>query len=100
MQAKHNLIEQMIESKEKRLQNLITYCDKEGYQKCLSYLRNAQKDMFTAIKNRLNGKTTSHAERVMRIINMRINVGKWSPESALNVNKIRLAYYYNGFDVN
>jgi len=93
------IIDQMIESKEKRLQNLILYCKKKSYQNCVTYLTNAQNDMFTAIKNRLNGKTTSHAERVMRTINMRINVGKWSEEGALNVNKIRLAYYYNEFDV-
>ena len=93
------IIDQMIQSKEKRLQNLISYCDNEGYQNCSTYLKNAEKDLFTAIKNRLHGKTTSHAERVMRTINMRINVGKWSQEGALNVNKVRLAYYYNGFDV-
>jgi len=29
---------------------------------------------------------------------MRINYGKWSERGALNVKKIRLAYYYNGFD--
>ena len=93
------IIDRIIQSKEERLENLMSYCDKEGYQNCLTYLTNAKNDMFTAFKNRLNGKTTSHAERVMRTINMRINVGKWSLEGALNVNKVRLAYYYNGFDV-
>jgi len=34
----------------------------------------------------------------MRTVNMRINVGKWSIEGALNATKIRLAYYYNGID--
>jgi hypothetical protein len=29
---------------------------------------------------------------------MRINVGKWSTKGGLNVTKVRLAYYYNGFD--
>jgi hypothetical protein len=53
---------------------------------------------FTAIENRLNGKTTSKVKRVMRTVNMRVNVGKWSAAGALNVTKIRLAYYYNGFD--
>jgi hypothetical protein len=54
--------------------------------------------MFTAVENRLNGKTTSKVERVMRTVNMRANVSKWSQNGALNVTKVRLAYYYNGFD--
>ena len=54
--------------------------------------------MFTAINNRLQGKTTSKVERAMRTVNMRINTGKWSTSGALNATKIRLAYYYNGFD--
>ena len=29
---------------------------------------------------------------------MRANVSKWSEAGTLNVTKIRLAYYYNGFD--
>lgn len=94
-----DVIEKMIISKEKQLNALIGYCEDEGWKNCAVYLQNARADMFTCIRNRLNGKTTSHAERVMKTINYRINVGKWSPEGALNVNKIRLAYYYNGFDV-
>lgn len=93
------IIEKIIKSKEKQLDKLVAYCQNKDWNNCAAYLRNAKPDMFTGIKNRLNGKTTSHAERVMRTINYRINVGKWTPEGALNVNKIRLAYYYNGFDV-
>ena len=55
--------------------------------------------MFTAFEKKLNGKTTSLVERVMRTVNLRINVGKWSTTGALNALKVRLAYYYNGFDV-
>ena len=29
---------------------------------------------------------------------MRINVSKWTTKGALNVTKVRLAFYYNGFD--
>ncbi len=94
-----DVIEKIISSKEKQLDMLIEYCKTEEWKSCATYLQNAKSDMFTGIRNRLNGKTTSHAERVMKTINYRINVGKWSPEGALNVNKIRLAYYYNGFDV-
>ena len=63
-----------------------------------SYFENAQPDMFTAIENRLNGRTTSRVERVMRTVNIRMNVSKWTKSGALNAIKVRLAYYYNGFD--
>jgi hypothetical protein len=88
----------MIESKRKRLEEVISYCRKNGYARTVSYLENARPDMFTAIDKRLNGKTTSKVERVMRTVNMRVNVSKWSDTGALNVTKVRLAYYYNGFD--
>jgi hypothetical protein len=42
--------------------------------------------------------TTSKVERVVRTVNMRANVSKRSKSGALNVAKLRLAYYYNGFD--
>ena len=64
----------------------------------VSYLENAKPDMFTALEKRLVGKTTSRVERVMRTVNTRVNVSKWSKSGALNVTKVRLAYYYNGFD--
>ena len=54
--------------------------------------------MFTAIEKRLNGKTSSKVERLMRTATMRAKVSKWSEAGALNVTEIRLAYYYNGFD--
>ena len=91
-------IKKMIESKRKRLESVIQYCLSKGYPHTASYLENAMPDMFTAIEKRLKGKTTSKVERVMRTINMRVNVSKWSIAGALNVTKIRLAYYYNGFD--
>ncbi|QQR65485.1 hypothetical protein B188_08790 [Candidatus Brocadiaceae bacterium B188] len=91
-------IEKMIESKKKRLESVIEYCVSQGYTHTVSYLENAKPDLFTAIEKRLNGKTTSKVERVMRTVNMRVNVSKWSIAGALNVTKIRLAYYYNGFD--
>jgi len=91
-------IEKMIESKRKRLEEVIGYCRGKEYTHSVSYLENARPDMFTAVEKRLNGKTTSKVERVMRTVNMRVNVSKWSAAGALNVTKIRLAYYYNGFD--
>ncbi len=91
-------IEMMVESKRKRLEEIIRYCRENGYTRTVSYLENARPDMFVALEKRLNGKTTSKVERVMRTVNMRVNVSKWSKAGALNVTKVRLAYYYNGFD--
>jgi len=91
-------IDMMVESKRKRLEEIIRYCRENGYTRTVSYLENALPDMFTALGKRLSGKTTSKVERVMRTVNMRVNVSKWSKAGALNVTKVRLAYYYNGFD--
>lgn len=93
------LTDKMIELKQNKLNDLIQYCQDRGWKSCTSYLTNAAPDMFTAVKNRLEGKTTSRVERVMRTVNLRINAGKWSTTGAFNAMKIRLAYYYNGFDV-
>jgi len=92
------LIREMVHSKERRLSELIRYCREKGWKHSASYLENAQQDMFTAVLNRLEGRTNSLVERVMRTVNFRINVGKWSEAGALNVTKLRLAYYYNGFN--
>lgn len=91
-------IQAMIASKEERLDHVIEFCRQQNYSHTVSYLENARGDMFTSLQNRLNGKTTSRVERLMRTVNMRVNISKWSTEGALNVTKVRLAYYYNGFD--
>jgi len=91
-------IQAMIASKKMRLEKIIEFCKEKEFNHTASYLENARGDMFTALKNRLNGKTTSRVERLFRTVNMRVNVSKWSSEGALNVTKVRLAYYYNGFD--
>jgi hypothetical protein len=88
----------MISSKEKRLEVVMEHCRQKGYKHTVSYLENARPDLFAAVEKRMNGKTTSKVERLMRTVNMRANVSKWSEAGALNVTKIRLAYYYNGFD--
>jgi len=91
-------IKAMVASKKDRLNKVIEYCRDREYKATVEYLENAKGDMFTAINNRLHGKTTSRVERVFKTVNMRINVGKWSADGGLNVTKVRLAYYYNGFD--
>jgi len=92
-------IDAVIKLKTDQLKEIIKYCREHKWNSCATYLQNAMPDMFTAFKNKLNGKTTSKVERVMRTVNLRINVGKWSMTGALNAVKIRLAYYYNGFDI-
>lgn len=92
-------IEDVIKHKNGHLERLINECRKNDLPSAATYLENAKADMFSAISRKMQGKTTSHAERVMRTVNMRINVGKWSPRGALNAMKVRLSYYYNGFDV-
>ena len=91
-------IQAMVTSKKIRLGKIIEYCREQEFRHTVSYLENAREDMFTVLENRLNGKTTSRVERLFRTVNMRVNVSKWSTEGALNVTKVRLAYYYNGYD--
>lgn len=91
-------IDRMLESKRARFAAVIGYCCTKGYTHTVAYLEHARPDLFTAVEQRLHGNTTSRVERVMRTVNMRVNVSKWSDAGALNVTKVRLAYYYNGFD--
>ena len=96
---RNEIIAPLIAAKKQKLQELIAYCESEGWKSSTNYLRNAQNDIFTGVEKRLAGKTTSHVERVMRTVNLRVNVGKWSTDGALNACKIRLAHYYNGWKV-
>ncbi len=95
---KDDEIQAVIDHKTKALEDLVADCRTREYKHTVSYLENAKNDLLTGVANKLNGKTTSRVERVMRTVNMRINVSKWSTRGALNVTKVRLAYYYNGFD--
>lgn len=89
----------IIKGKRNRLTRLIHYCEERQFIKTASFLRNARDDLFSGIERRVMGGTTSLIERVMRTINQRINIAKWSTASALAVAKLRGAYYYNGFDI-
>jgi len=84
-------------TRKEEVQTLIGYCDVHGMPKTAAYLRNAQYDLLTCVYDKMAGRTTSIVERVMRTVNMRVNVGKWSRKGALNINEIRLGFYYNGF---
>ena len=94
-----SVAKKIIEKKKKRLIKLIAFCRANGYQKTSSYLENALNDIFSGIEKKIMGVTTSLLERMMRTLNMRINIAQWSTKSALAVCKIRGAYYYNGFVV-
>ena len=91
-------IQALIDLKTKRLDALIARCHKRKFTHTAAYLENSKSDLFTAFSNRLQGKTTSRVERLFRTVNMRVDVGKWTTQGALNVTKVRLAYYYNGFN--
>jgi hypothetical protein len=88
-----------IKNKKDELEKLIQYCKKHKAEKTSVYLENASKDIFSGIEKKVMGGATSLLERMMRTINMRINLGQWSTQSALAISKIRGAYYYNGFDL-
>ena len=85
----------VLKEKNEELDKLISFCKKNEYTNSASYLRNAKPNMFTSLEKRLNGKASSLVERVMKTVNMRINVGKWTPSGALNSMNVRLAHYYN-----
>jgi len=90
----------MLKDKEKEYEALVKLLEDNNCSACLSHLQNAYPNMFTNFRKGWEGKTTSLIERVMRTINLRVNVGKWSSKGVLNAVKIRLAHYYNGFNPN
>ena len=90
--------EAFVRAKEKELGGLLDFCRAHGCEKSAAYLEKAGPDLFTAVRNSLHGRSTSQAERVMRTVNLRVDFGKWSEEGVLNAMKIRLAFYYNGYD--
>ena len=91
-------IQALVEVKKQSLDALIADCRAKESKHVVSYLENAKNDLFTGIPNKLQGKPTSRIKRLFRTVNMRINVSKWTTKGALNVTKVRLAFYYNGFD--
>ena len=90
---------EIIKKKEKSLDELIRYCDENGMKHTFIYLNNARRDIFRGIREGLLNGTVSLLERMMRTINQRIDIGKWSNDGGLSICKIIAAYYYNGFDI-
>ena len=93
------VIAKIIEEKNNLMDELITFCLHNKYMKTYQYLLNAKPNMFNALENKYYCKSQSLVERVMKTVNARIDVGKWGASGALNVLKVRLAYYYNDFNV-
>lgn len=89
----------IIKEKKSQFEALIKHCEENKLRNSATFLKKAKEDVFSGIEKRIGGGTTSLIERVMRTVNQRINVAKWSAASALSVAIIRGAYYYNGYDV-
>lgn len=86
-------------SKEKRdkfIKRYIFLLESVSLSRTANYLKTAMTYFYTFEKSNNTTKYTSKTERSMRTTNQRINVGVWSEAGALNVAKIRDAYYYNG----
>ncbi len=94
-----DVIKEIVKEKESLLDELLEFCLEKEYMKTYTYLFNAKPDLFNGILKKYNCKSQSLVERVMKTVNARINVGKWSNKGALNILRIRLAHYYNDFDV-
>jgi len=90
-------IDAFVAARREELGRLVALCESKGWSTSAHYLSAAAPNLFTNLQNRLEGKASSYVERVMRTVNTRINYGKWSRAGALNVNKIRLGFYYNGY---
>ena len=58
----------------------------------LSHVHVEGLETLVSNEERIARTLSSLAERVMRTVNMRINVGKWSPSGAFNAMNLRLAY--------
>jgi len=93
------VLNRIITMKLQKVNKLIEYCQQEKLKHTATFLENCRGDLFSGVRRKIKGGTTSLIERVMRTINQRINVGVWGHDGALCVAKIRAAYYYNGFDI-
>ena len=90
-------IKALIELKKKKLEELMTDCRTKEYINSAAYLENARNDLFTGLSIRLEGNVSSRVGYLFPTVNTRVNVSKWTTRGALNVTKVRLSYYYNGF---
>jgi len=85
-----------IEKRDDRINRYIFLLESAGYNSVATYLRSSMDGFYTHETENNTNIYTTKTERSMRTTNQRINVGVWSDSGALDVTKIRLAYYYNG----
>ena len=85
-----------IKRRDKRIKRYILLLSSIGYTHAATYLETSMEYFYTHEKQGNTNIYTSKTERSMRTTNQRINIGIWSRQGALNVSKVRLAYYYNG----
>ena len=78
------------------IKRYIFLLESAGLSKTASYLKTSMTYFYTYEKEGNSTLYTTKTERSMRTTNQRINVGVWSDSGALNIAKIRDAYYYNG----
>ena len=82
--------------RDEKIKEYIIFLSNAEYKSTAVYLESAMDGFYTHEKEGNTNIYTSKTERSMRTTNQRINVGVWSDDGALNVCKIRDAYYYNG----
>ena len=85
-----------ITERDEEIKKYIISLSNKEYKSTAVYLESAMDGFYTHEKEGNTNIYTSKTERSMRTTNQRINVGVWSDSGALNVCKIRDAYYYNG----
>ena len=85
-----------ITKRDEEIKKYIISLSNKEYKSTAVYLESAMDGFYTHEKEGNTNIYTSKTERSMRTTNQRINVGVWSDSGALNVCKIRDAYYYNG----
>jgi len=95
---------EIIEEKLDRLQQVIVQCRRGGFDRLVTYLTQAQGYLFPFLDTRYPGskivKTSSLVERVMREINVRIDVpARWSAKGSEHMIKLRLSVVYNHLDL-
>ena len=86
----------LIIERDEKIKEYIIYLSNKGYKSVAVYLESAMDGFYTHEEEGNTNIYTSKTERSMRTTNQRIDVGVWSDSGALNVGKIRDAYYYNG----
>lgn len=84
------------QKRNKRIKSYIFLLSALNLSHTATYLQSAMDGFYTHETEGNSNVYTTKTERSMRTTNQRINIGVWSDAGALNVCKIRGAYYYNG----